>query len=298
MSEFDFHGTAVVTGAAGGIGRALVRLLAAKGSDIALIDRDVSGLESIAAELAASYPQQDFTTYVVDLSDSDEVQILGRALADAHPGTRLLVNNAGVALSGSFEQYSKDEFDWLLAVNLTAPIDLVRSLLPVMRRNHAPHIVNVSSVFGLVAPAGNVAYSTSKFGIRGFTEALRAELGPTGISVTSVHPGGIKTNIALGARIGSQMTEAEQIEASKSNVEFDKVLSITPEQAATTIMSGIVRRRPRVLIGVSAQLPDLVARIFPTHYHQVVNVIESALVRLSSLRSPATSNTPADGVLR
>lgn len=291
MSEFDFTGTAIVTGSAGGIDRALVRQLAARGCDIALVDRDESGLDSIRTELITSYPHRTFTTYTADLSDPAKVQQLGAALAEAHPDSRLLVNNAGVALSGSFDQCGAEDFDWLLAVNLRAPIELVRALLPVLRVNRSPHIVNVSSVFGLVAPAGNVAYSTSKFGIRGFTEALRAELAPSGIGVTCVHPGGIKTAIALTARIGSQMSETERTQAAQNNIEFDKVLSITAEEAASTIMAGIERRRARVLIGMSAKIPDVVARVFPTRYHQVVASLESLLGALSSRRVTADTTT-------
>ncbi|OLT31970.1 hypothetical protein BJF84_15640 [Rhodococcus sp. CUA-806] len=294
MSDFDFYGTAIVTGAASGIGRALARRLAERGSDLALVDRDASGLDTLSDELRQRHSNLEITTYAADLADTDQVQILGETLADTHPGTRLLVNNAGVALSGSFAQCTKADFDWLLAVNLVAPIDLVRALLPTMRKNHAPHIVNVSSVFGLVAPAGNTAYSSSKFGIRGFTEALRAELAPSGVSVTCVHPGGIKTNIALSARIGSNMSDAERNDAERSNIEFDKVLAITPEQAADTIVAGIARRRPRVLIGASATIPDLVARIFPTRYHRVVELLEAALAALPS-RTPSVDTAVGVG---
>lgn len=299
MSDFDFSGTAIVTGSASGIGRALARQLAGRGCDIALIDRDQAGLDSIHTELAAQYPLQTFTNYVVDLAERSEVRALGVALAEAHPGTRILVNNAGVALSGSFEQCGTEDFDWLLAVNLHAPIDLVRALLPVLRSNRAPHIVNVSSVFGLVAPAGNVAYSTSKFGVRGFTEALRAELAPSGIGVTCVHPGGIKTAIALTARIGSEMSETERGQAAQNNLDFDKVLSITAEQAASTIMAGIERRRPRVLIGMSAKIPDVVARLFPARYHRVVDSLESLLGTISPRReSAAPATTMESGASR
>ncbi|WP_433620862.1 SDR family NAD(P)-dependent oxidoreductase [Nocardia sp. CA-120079] len=300
MPEFDFAGTAIVTGAAGGIGRALVTQLADRGSDVVLVDRDAEGLNSALAELRTSHPRAEFTCYVADLTSSDEVRELGEKLVHAHPGTRLLVNNAGVALSGAFEQYSKDDFDWLLAVNLIAPIDLVRALLPVLRRNRTPHIVNVSSVFGLVAPARNVAYATSKFGIRGFTEGLRAELEPDGIGVTCVHPGGIKTNIALGARIGSAMTPQERAAAEKDNIEFDKVLTITPDEAARAIVDGIVHRRRRVLIGASAKIPDVVARLFPSHYHRVVDGLESALGWISSFTESrgSTSTETAGQVAR
>jgi short-subunit dehydrogenase len=296
MPEFDFTGTAIVTGAAGGIGRALVQQLADRGSNVVLVDRDEQGLNSLIAELRSAHPQSEFTFYVADLTSSEDVRALGDTLSQNHPGTRLLVNNAGVALSGTFEQYSKADFDWLLAVNLLAPIDLVRALLPVLRRNESPHVVNVSSVFGLVAPALNVAYATSKFGIRGFTEALRAELEPDGIGVTCVHPGGIKTNIARGARIGSVMTAEERAEAEIANAEYDKVLTITPEAAARAIIEGVARRRRRVLIGASAKIPDIIARLFPSHYHSVVRWLEATLGWLSSRgRQPATSPSPAAG---
>ncbi|WP_107676470.1 SDR family NAD(P)-dependent oxidoreductase [Agrobacterium sp. LAD9] len=294
MPDFDFSGTAIVTGAAGGIGRALAKQLAERGSDIVLVDRDVEGLHSAIAELKAAHPHSEFTSYVADLTNREEVRNLGETLSQNHPSTRLLVNNAGVALSGAFEQSSKEDFDWLLAVNLLAPIDLVRTLLPVLQSNQSPHIVNISSVFGLIAPAGNVAYATSKFGLRGFTEALRAELAPSGIGVTCVHPGGIKTNISLGARIGSVMTSEERAAAEKSNVEFDKVLTITAETAAQAIVAGIAHRRRRVLIGASAKIPDILARLFPAHYHRIVDILESTLGWLSSLgqrRNRSVSNS-------
>lgn len=277
MPDFTFRGTGIVTGAAGGIGRALALQLADRGCDVVLVDRDTTGLESLLAELTTRHPDRQFDAHIADLSIREEVRALGRMLAERHPDTRLLVNNAGVALSGSFAQCSADDVDWLLAVNLQAPIDLVRALLPVLQRHHGSHIVNVSSVFGLVAPAGNVAYATSKFGIRGFTEALRAELAPSGIGVTCVHPGGIATAIARTARVGSQMSETERAAAELGNLEFDKMLSITPDQAASDIVAGIEHRRARVLIGASARVPDLAARLFPTRYHQVVDAIESTL---------------------
>ncbi|HWU65349.1 MAG TPA: NAD(P)/FAD-dependent oxidoreductase [Ensifer sp.] len=304
LPAFDFLGTAVVTGAASGIGRALAIQLAERGSDVVLVDRHKEGLDRLIAELQSAHPSATFTSYVADLTKVEEVSELGKALADNHPRTRLLVNNAGVAMAGAFEQASKEDFDWLLAVNLRAPIDLVRALLPVLHRNASPHIVNVSSVFGLVAPAGNVAYATSKFGVRGFTEALRAELAPQGIGVTCVHPGGIKTNISLGARIGSIMTSEERAEAEKASVEFDKILTITPEAAAREIIEGIARRRPRVLIGASAKIPDIAARLFPSHYHSVVDALEIAIGRISSLfgrqseKSSTSPSTPTERAAR
>nr|WP_218680278.1 SDR family NAD(P)-dependent oxidoreductase [Rhodococcus qingshengii] len=288
MLDFNFAGTAVVTGAAGGIGRALVTLLAKHGSDIVLVDRDEMGLAQAVDELDAAYPRSTFTPYVVDLADRDETRLLGEVIADAHPDVRLLVNNAGVALSGTFDQYSEGDVDWLLSVNLAAPIVLVRALLPVLRRNPGAHIANVSSVFGLVAPARNVAYATSKFGIRGFTESLRAELAPEGIGVTCVHPGGIKTNIARDSRIGSVMTPQQHAAAAKDNIEFDKVLTITADEAARTIFDGIRRRRARVLIGATAKIPDLIARLVPSHYHSVVDAIEYATAWFSARTDNAT----------
>jgi short-subunit dehydrogenase len=276
-------GTAVVTGAASGIGEAVAHALAGRGCDLVLMDRDAARLEAVASALAA---QVRVTAHVVDLADADATRRVGRDVLAEHPRIRLLVNNAGVALGGRFDQVTLEEYFWLVDVNYGATVRLTHLLLPALKAESAnrhpseeragrrrrptgtdAHLVNVSSVFGIVAPPGQTAYSASKFAVRGFTEALRHELADDGIGVTCVFPGGIRTRIALSARAGSGVDRAEY-EAARER--FTKVLTIAPERAAEVILSGIHRRRARVLIGSTARLLDLLARAFPAAHGRIV----------------------------
>jgi short-subunit dehydrogenase len=200
VERFAFAGrTCVVTGAAGGIGAALTLNLAKRKAVLVLVDRDADGLARVA-ELAREVGAADVDTYVIDLSDGGDRLDLAAEVASRHGGADLLVNNAGVALSGTFEQVSMKDFDWLMEVNLYAVIRMTKAFLPQLLSRPGSHLVNLSSLFGLIAPPTQVAYVTSKFGVRGFTEALRHELAGRGVGVTVVHPGGVKTNIAANAR--------------------------------------------------------------------------------------------------
>jgi short-subunit dehydrogenase len=261
MRPFDFsRGTAIVTGAASGIGEQLAHQLARRGNALALVDRDAGRLEHVA-RACGSVSSRPVSSYVVDLCDDAATHALGVTLAAEHPDTTLLINNAGVALAGRFEQVSEAEFDWLLAINFRAVVTLTRALLPVLRANPGSHLVNVSSLFGLIAPPGQVAYVTSKFAVRGFTEALRAELAGS-VGVTVVHPGGIRTRIAETARIAAAVPAA-QAEAGKRD--FARLLTFPPERAAALILAAVEHRRPRLLIGLTARIPDILARLFPAH---------------------------------
>jgi short-subunit dehydrogenase len=272
MDRFEFsRGTAIVTGAASGIGQQLVYALARRGSALALVDRDAERLERVARE-ASGLSGRPLASYVTDLADDGATHALGGDLAAAHPDARLLVNNAGVALGGTFEQATEEEFDWLLAINLRAVITLTRALLPSLRANPGSHLVNVSSVFGLIAPAGQVAYATSKFAVRGFTEALRAELAGQ-VGVTVVHPGGIRTRIAETARIAAAATAAEE---ALGRTSFTRLLTYPPERAAEQIADAVEHRRPRLLIAPSARLSDGVARLAPARYPALLGLIQRA----------------------
>ena len=179
----------------------------------------------------------------------------------------LLINNAGVALSGTFEQNSMADVDWLLEINLHAVIRLTKAFLPHLLARPGSHLVTVSSLFGLIAPPGQVAYATSKFAVRGFTEALRHELAPHGIGVTVVHPGGIRTNIALNARISGPDPDGEQAAMARRFTEVG--LTMPPEEAARQIVAAIRARRPRLVITREARAADWLARITPTRYWSV-----------------------------
>ena len=268
MDAYRFTGgTAVVTGAASGIGEALAVQLAARGSSLVLVDRDKERLDGVAAGVRRAHPQLPVDTYVVDLSDDAATAEAAEALAAAHPGTTLLVNNAGVALGGRFDQVTLEEFDWVMAVNFRSVVRLTRALLPALKAHPGAHLVNVSSVFGIFAPAGQAAYSASKFAVRGFSEALRHELAEDGVGVTVVHPGGIKTRIAESARTGSGVSVEEYEQGRK---QFAKLLSMPPETAAAQIMAAIEKRRPRLLIGWSAKVPDVLVRLMPGSYWKLI----------------------------
>ncbi len=263
IRPFRFAGaTAVVTGAAGGMGEHLARGLAERGSALLLVDRDAEKLDAVAASIRATYPGgEGVTTFVADLADRDAVDRLAADLLAATDRVDLLVNNAGVALAGRFDQIGLDDFDWVMAINFRAPVRLTHHLLP--RMGAGSHIVNVSSLFGLVGPKGQTAYSSSKFALRGFTEALRNELLPRGIGTTTVHPGGIRTNIALNARIGGNLTDAD---VKRAKDDFHKLLTFPAEKAAELMLEAVKARRPRLLIGLSAKVPDVVARVAPMSF--------------------------------
>ena len=261
-------GVALVTGAAGGIGAALAERLVREGSNVALVDRNEEGLEDLAARLRVRRPDRQVTAIVADLARPESpADVVAEALAQ-HGRLTLVVNNAGVALAGRFEQVSIADADWLLAINLRSVIAVTAASLPHL----APgaQITNISSLFGIVAPVGNAVYSASKFGVRGFSMALRTELAPRGIGVTTVYPGGIKTAIARHARRGAGVSEAEWDAGLRA---YDRFLVIEPAVAARKIADGTARRRARVLIGPETYAGDLLARLAPTGHSAVFEYV-------------------------
>ncbi|MGY1915405.1 SDR family NAD(P)-dependent oxidoreductase [Blastococcus sp. SYSU DS0973] len=268
MGPYAFAGgTAVVTGAASGIGEALAAQLAGRGSHLVLLDREAERLEGVAGRIRADHPGLRIATHVVELADDEATARVAATLVAEHPETTLLVNNAGAALGGRFDQVTLEEFEWVMAINVRAVVRLTHTLLPVLRTHPGAHVVNLSSVFGIVAPAGQAAYAASKFAVRGFTEALRHELAEDGIGVTVVHPGGIRTRIAESARTGSGVSVAEY---EKGRKQFARLLRMPPEDAAAQIVAAIERRRPRLLIGWTAKVPDVLVRLVPGSYWRLI----------------------------
>lgn len=273
-------GTAVLTGAANGIGEALAYALAERGSNLAFVDRDGDGLARVVAEIERRHPEVSVTAYVEDLARTDQLQALAERLSGDLSAITLLINNAGVALGGRFEQISVDDFDWLMRINVTAPVHLTHALLPRLREYEGSHLVMVSSVYGLFAPPGQTAYAASKFALRGFTDSLRHELAGSGVGVTAVYPGGVKTGIADNARLGAGVDRREAVRATR---QFNRLLRIEPASAAEQILVAVESRRPRLLIGSSAKIPDLLARLMPSRYWSVV----AAIARTRSRRPRA-----------
>jgi len=259
---FDVKGgVAVVTGAASGIGAELARQLAAKGCDLALADRNAEPLAAVTAEARAKGVK--VTEHVLDVADRKALAALPGAVLAEHGRITLLVNNAGVALMGRFDQIPLADFEWLMDINFWAPVRLTHAFLPVLLKQPKAHIVNISSVFGLLAPPGQAPYVASKFGVRGFSESLRHELDGTRIKLTVVHPGGIKTAIAANARVPSSIDPALAKEATEK---FASMFLTSAKTAAATILRGVDRQAPRVLIGPDARFIDVVQRLAPARY--------------------------------
>jgi short-subunit dehydrogenase len=258
---FLANGVAVVTGAGSGIGRALARQLAAVSSALALADIDEAGLQQTAASLSERGVQ--LTTHVVDVSDESAMQVFAQDVAARHGRVTLLINNAGVALHGTFEEISLDDLRWLMGINFWGVVYGVKYFLPLLKKEPRAHVVNISSLFGIVAPAGQSAYSASKFAVRGFTEALRHELEGTSVFVSCVHPGGIRTPIARRARLGANTPPGSRDEAV---ARFDRLTPTMPDAAAARILQGVESREPRILIGPDARKIDVLQRLRPGTY--------------------------------
>jgi short-subunit dehydrogenase len=251
----------VITGAAGGIGAALARRMAARDSILHLVDVDEHGLERSAR--AARERGASVRAHAFDLSDSAAVQACGAALASACPHVDTLVNNAGVSMLGAFETLQPTDLEWVMNVNFWAPVRLTHMLLPRLRAAPRGHIVNVSSVFGLVAPAGQTAYASSKFALRGFSEALAHELENSSVCVTTVLPGGVKTGIAAAARRAPTVSQEAAIAVAR---EFASRARTTPEEAAEQIVRAVAECRARLLIGADARRVDRLQRLLPERH--------------------------------
>jgi short-subunit dehydrogenase len=254
-------GVAVITGAASGIGAALAVNLAGRGANLAIADRNAAGLAATAARARAL--GVTVSEHVLDVTDTEALEAFPEAVLAAHGRVTMLVNNAGVALMGNVDQVSMADFEWLMSINFWAPVRLTKAFLFALHREPAAHIVNISSVFGIIAPPGQAAYCAAKFAIRGFSESLRHELIDSTVSLTVVHPGGVRTAIADNARL-SQGIDPE--EAKAATAEFNKLLKTTPEEAGEVIAKAIEKRSPRLLIGGDARMIDRIQRIFPGTY--------------------------------
>ena len=266
MKRLDLSaGVAVVTGAASGIGRATALALAHRGCALALVDRDADGLRATAETARAHGAASE---HVLDVADADAVAALPAAVLAAHGRVTVLVNAAGVALAGRFEELSMEEFRWLVEINLFGTVGLTKAFLPTLLAQPAAQIANVSSLFGIVAPAEQTAYVASKFAVRGFSESLRHELEGGPVGVTVVHPGGVATNISRRARIAAG---ADAEAAAEKSRRFERAfLKTPPEAVGEAIAVAIERRRPRLLVADGARAGAALQRLMPVRYWRVL----------------------------
>ncbi len=255
----------IVTGAASGIGRALVLQAVTEGAAVVAADVNEVGLNETIA-LSNGKAQK----YLLDVSKAEQIEGFAKEIIQKYFNHRIiLVNNAGVALSsGSFVETPLADFEWLLSINLWGVVRMTKAFLPHLLKQNRGHIVNISSIFGIVGLPHQSAYATAKFGVKGFSDVLKIELLNTNVKVTSVHPGGVNTNIARGSRI----SEGQNVEETKALIEeFQKTLRMNPQRAAEIIINGIKKGKPRILVGNDAKLLDFIARIFANSYHKILN---------------------------
>jgi NADP-dependent 3-hydroxy acid dehydrogenase YdfG len=260
--QINANTVAVVTGAASGIGRALAVRLSKAGASLAIADVNETALQA-----TAQLVQTKCTMHCVDVSNELRMQDFVQEVVAAHGRANLVINNAGVALLGTFEELSTEDIAWLMGVNFWGVVYGTKYFLPVLQQEPTAHLVNVSSIFGIIGFPGQTAYNASKFAVRGLTEALRHELEDSHVRIACVHPGGIKTNIARSARVGAH---AQSVKAPVEEDHFEKLAPTTPEKAAERIVRGIERNEPRILIGADAGMMERLQRLFPVRYWRLL----------------------------
>jgi len=257
----DFNGrVAAVTGAGSGIGRALANELARRGAHLSLSDIDEQGLAETVGQCEGFGVK--IASQRLDVADRAAVYAWADAVVAEHGTVNLVINNAGVALGATVEGMSYEDFEWLMQINFWGVVYGTKAFLPHLKASGEGHIVNLSSVFGLISVPSQSAYNSAKFAVRGFTDSLRMELEIEGapVSATTIHPGGIKTNIARNARIDASVGAiAGDPEAARKD--FEKMFLTSPKKAARQILAAVERDKRRALIGPDGKVIDLVSRL-------------------------------------
>ncbi len=248
---------AAVTGAGSGIGRATALELARAGCHLALADISEEGLVETERELRS--PGVRVTRHVVDVSDRRLMEAFAASAAEAHGTVNIVVNNAGVTLTAPFEQQSMEDFEWLVGINFWGVVYGCRFFLPYLKQAGEGHIVNVSSILGLIGVPTQSSYVATKFAVRGFSESLRAELAGSNIGVTVVHPGLIRTNIIRNTRFTSASSTISKDRAQKL---FDRQ-ALPPSAVAAAITRAIRRNEARVLVARETFVTDYLKRLSP-----------------------------------
>jgi NADP-dependent 3-hydroxy acid dehydrogenase YdfG len=269
MKGFDGK-VAVVTGAGSGIGQALAIELGRSGAKLAISDVDTDGLAATEERLTAI--GASVKTDRLDVTEREAFALYADAVKDHYGTVNQIYNNAGISFMGSIEATHFKDIERVMDVDYWGVVNGTKVFLPHLIASGDGHVVNVSSVFGLLAVPGQGAYNAAKFAVRGFTEALRQEMLVAGhpVKVTCVHPGGIKTAIARNAAAADGIDQAELANF------FDKRLASTsPQKAARVILDAVRRNKPRVLVGSDAKALDLLTRVAGSRYQRVVAAVTS-----------------------
>ena len=264
----------IITGAGSGIGRALALNLARKGSLLALSDVDEAGLAE-TVDLVKGAGAREVRSDRLDVSDRAAFEAYAEAVVAQFGRVNVVINNAGVALSGDFADLEWRDIDWVLRINLDGVLNGTKAFLPHLIASGEGHVVNLSSLFGLVSMPGQSIYNASKYAVRGLTEALREEMliarHPVGVTV--VHPGGIKTAIARNAR-----TSAKEDQAATAKFFDEKLAKMTPEKAAEIIVRGIEKNQARVLVGLDAHAVHWFAKLSGSRYQDIIAKVSTKVL--------------------
>ena len=265
---------AAITGAASGLGRELAIALAGRGCHLSLADLDETGLAQTQALARQANAAVRIGTRKLDVADRSAVFAWADAAAQEHGKVNLIFNNAGVGLAATVEAMSMTDFTWLMNINFWGVVHGTQAFLPHLKASGDGHVVNVSSLFGLLASPGASAYHAAKFAVRGYTESLRQELDlmRCGVSATCVHPGGIKTAIAKNSRVDASIA-ALGVDPLTSSREFEKHLVTAADKAAAIVLDAVSRNRRRVLVGRDAVVLDKIQRLFPSGYAALIETI-------------------------
>jgi len=269
----------VITGAASGIGRSLAQRLSRSGSPVAIADVNETGLK----ETARSLPGPSLTR-VLDVADAAaQLRFAAQVREWLTAPLAAVFNNAGVAVTAPVLGGDPDDDEWLRRINFGGVVNGTRAFLPILAEQDEGVIVNTSSVFGLLGMPYQSAYCASKFAVRGFTDALRQELRGTGVCVVTVHPGGIRTNIARNARIRSD-PEGRGRSHDQMAADFEAITMTSPEKAAEIICRGVERGKARILVGPDAYAFDALARVAPARYFDVIALVEKRVRSRQAVR--------------
>ncbi len=265
---------AAITGAGSGLGRSLALVLADEGCHLALADINLQGLQE-TARLLEGKPIKT-SSQQLDVADREQVYAWADATVREHGAVDLIINNAGVAVFEKLEKLSYEDFEWVFNVNFWGVVYGTRAFLPYLKQRPEGHIVNISSINGMVPFPDNGPYNVAKFALRGFNLTLVQEMRGTPVHVTSVHPGGIQTNIVRNARFRKpadrEINQNDLVEV------FASIAKTTPDQAARKIVKGIKKNRERLLVGLDAKFIDAMSRLAPLTTLKITAIIHEFLL--------------------
>lgn len=264
----------VITGAGSGIGRALALSLSKAGAHLALSDINEETLAETMAILGAS---NRVMTDRLDVAEADEITAYADHVKAAMGNADYVFNVAGVARVGSFDESPLSSFETVMNVNLYGVVRMSKAFLGQLKETKGG-LVNISSIFGIIGFPGQAEYCAAKFAVRGFSETLATEMEPHGVSVTSVHPGGVATNIARSAQVDVMPAHGKLRE--QMDAEFDKAAITSADKAASIILRGTAKRKRRVIVGKDAKLVQLVQRLFPENYFKILRKLKPDTMEL------------------